>query len=379
MRVLATRALRGIAYGWLSVSLALVLSARGYSPTAVGALLALALGAGAIFAALSGTLTRRFGRRLTLTGASLLMAVSGALLADGRDAFATIAAFALGTVSAGTQDVGPFAALEQTLIADVAGRNATAVFGRYNLVGAFTIALGASLAAIVPAGLAPWGYAAIGLALAALYASLPAVAVPPEPARAANTGPPSRAIEKLAALFAVDAFAGGIVVQSFLAYWFVVRFGAGAHVLGLLFFGANTLGATSLLLAAPLAKRIGLVRTMVFTHLPSHVLLIAVPLMPNFESAALALLGRFALSQMDQPTRQALVMAVASPADRPRAAGLTNAVRPAAAAFGPLISGFALTGAALGLPFFLSSGLKAAYDLTILAQFHDLDAQLAVD
>ena len=345
----------------------------------MGALLALALGTGAVFAALAGPLSSRFGRRGTLTGASLLMAVSGALLADGRDALATIVAFALGTLSAGTQDVGPFAALEQTLIADVAGRNATSIFGRYSLVGAFTIALGASVAAVVPAGGAPWGYALIGLALAALYASLPAVAVPPPSPRAAIAGPPSRAIEKLAALFAVDAFAGGIVVQSFLAYWFVVRFDADARVLGLLFFAANTLGACSLLLAAPLAKRIGLVRTMVFTHLPSHVLLIAVPLMPNFESAALALLARFALSQMDQPTRQALVMAVAVPADRPRAAGLTNAVRPAAAAFGPLISGFAVTSAALGLPFFLAGGLKTAYDLAILAQFHNLDAQLARD
>jgi MFS family permease len=341
--------------------------------------LALALISGAAFAALTGKLAHRFGRRRTLVAASVIMAASGVLLADTHDVLATVAGLFLGTVSAGTQEVGPFAALEQTLIADAAGRDATAVFGRYNLVGAFMIAIGAAIPSLVSSTLAPWGYGVSGLVLGMLYATLPEIGAGDEGALATPSisGNVSRAVEKLAALFAVDAFAGGIVVQSFLAYWFVVRFHADSVFLGVLFFSVNTLGALSLLLAAPLARRIGLVRTMVYTHLPSHLLLAAVPLMPNLESAAVVLIARFAISQMDQPVRQALVMAIVPPADRPRAAGLTNAVRPAAAAFGPLISGFATASAALGLPFYLAGGIKTAYDLAVLAQFHDIDAKIA--
>ena len=378
-RVVAARALRNVAYGWLAVALAILLDQRGFSAAAIGGLLALALISGAAFAALTGKLANRLGRRRTLVAASVLMAMSGVLLAEGREALATVAALMLGTVSAGTQEVGPFAALEQTLIADTAGRDATAVFGRYNLVGAFMIAIGAAIPSLVSSSLAPWGYAASGAILALLYATLPQIGTSGEDllATAAISGNVSRPVEKLAALFAVDAFAGGIVVQSFLAYWFVVRFHADAVFLGMLFFAVNTLGALSLLLAAPLARRIGLVRTMVYTHLPSHLLLAAVPLMPNLESAAVLLIARFAISQMDQPVRQALVMAIVPPSERPRAAGLTNAVRPAAAAFGPLISGFATASAALGLPFYLAGGIKTAYDLAVLAQFHDLDAKIA--
>lgn len=377
--MIAARALRNVAYGWLAVSLAILFDQRGFSAAAIGGLLALALISGAVFAAGTGKLAHRFGRRRTLVAASLLMAISGLLLTDARDVLAALAALLLGTVSAGTQEVGPFAALEQTLIADAAGRDATAIFGRYNLVGAFMIAIGAALPSVISLTLAPWGYAAIGLILGVLYATLPEITASEEDVVATGSisGAISRPVEKLAALFAVDAFAGGIVVQSFLAYWFVVRFHADSLFLGVLFFALNTLGALSLLLAAPLARRIGLVRTMVFTHLPSHLLLAAVPLMPNIESAAAVLIARFAISQMDQPVRQALVMAIVPPRERPRAAGLTNAVRPAAAAFGPLISGFATASAALGLPFYLAGGIKTAYDLAVLAQFHDIDAKIA--
>ena len=205
---------------------------------------------------------------------------------------------------------------------------------------------------------------------------MPHVPTPPPRAEAPIAAHVPRAVERLAIFFAVDAFGGGIIVQSFMAYWFTVRFHVDGQLLGILFFVANTVAAVSLLFAAPLARRIGPVRTMVFTHLPSNVLLGLIPLIPNFEWAAALLIARFALSQMDVPVRQAMVMSIVSPEERPRAAGLTNAIRPAAAAFGPALAGVTMASPWIGLPFYLASVIKAAYDLAIFAQFHTLDAKL---
>jgi MFS family permease len=170
-------------------------------------------------------------------------------------------------------------------------------------------------------------------------------------------------------LYAVDALAGGFVVQSFLAYWLHIRFGADQHSLGLVFFGANTLSALSYPVAAWLSTRIGLLRTMVFTHLPSNVLLCAVPMMPTFALATAVLLLRFALSQMDVPTRQAFTLETVAQEERTHAAALTNAVRPAAAAIAPVFAGLALQSAAFGLPFFIAGGLKIIYDIAMLNLF----------
>ena len=369
--------MRNIGYGWLAVALALILRDRGYPAQSVGLLLTLALGAGAVYAAATGKLVRRFERRTTLVVASLVMSVSGVLLATQPALVPTIVAMLLGTVSAGTQEVGPFASLEQTLVADAGGKRAPALFGHYNLVGAFAIAFGAAIPSLAPPIFGAWGYAVTGVLLAVLYGSLPAIKAPSHAPESSVPAHVPRAVERLAVLFAVDAFGGGIIVQSFMAYWFVVRFNADAKVLGVLFFAVNVLAALSLLCAAPLARRIGPVRAMVYSHLPSNALLVVVPLMPSFELAAIVLLLRFALSQIDIPVRQAMVMAIVAPEERPRAAGLTNAVRPAAAAFGPLLAGGAMATASIGLPFFLAGGIKIAYDLAILAQFHHLDATLS--
>ncbi len=374
-RIFATRALRNAGYGWLTVALALLLEQRGYTSQLVGALFTIGLIAGAGYAASTPRWVRRFDRRTTLVVASLLMAASGSLLWFPRGYAPTLAAMLLGTVGLGTQEVGPFSSLEQTLIADAAGSKAATVFGYYNLVGSFAIAIGAAMPAVLPADAAPLGYAAIALVLAGLYATMPHVPTPPrEKAPIASHVP--RAVERLAVLFAVDAFGGGIIVQSFMAYWFSVRFHAPGTLLGELFFAANTIAAISLLFAAPLARRIGPVRTMVFTHLPSNVLLAVIPLVPSFEWAATILVARFALSQMDVPVRQAMVMSIVSPEERPRAAGLTNAIRPAAAALGPAVAGVTMATASIGLPFYLAGGIKIAYDLTVFGQFHELDAKL---
>ena len=321
--IFATRALRNVAYGWLTVAFALILEARGYSAQTIGLILTLALGAGAVYVASTGRWVRRFDRRITLIVAALLMAVSGALIAAGSDGL-TFVAVLLGTIGAGTQEVGPFSSLEQTLIADVAGTRAPAYFGHYNLIGAIAIALGAAIpTAIVPVA-APFGYSAIALLMALLYALMPHVPVPEPSLEKPLAAHVPRAVERLAFLFAVDAFGGGIIVQSFMVYWFAIRFHADAQVLGMLFFAVNIVAAVSLLFAAPLARRIGPVRTMVYTHLPSNLLLIAIPLMPTFEIAGAVLLVRFALSQIDVPVRQALVMAIVPPAERAHAAGLLH-------------------------------------------------------
>jgi MFS family permease len=363
------RAVRAFGFGLLSVALALLLSERGLSPLAVGAFLTLALLAGAGFLAAAAPLVRRFGSRGTLFIAAAMMCVAGIVLALPGGLITIALACLLGTLSAGGQEVGPFAAVEQHAIAELTPANAFAhAFSIYNLVGAFALALGALAAAAIPTHLIPWAYAACGLVLVAVYAMLPAMTTPasqPAVRARARFGAP----ERLALLFGVDALAGGFVVQSFLAYWLHLRFGADQHQLGLILFGANTLAAFSYLVAARLSARIGLLRTMVFTHLPSNVLLALVPLMPTFDAAVVVLLARFALSQMDVPTRQAFTMDLVAPEDRAHAAGLTNAVRPAAAAIAPIFAGLAMQTAAIGLPFFLAGGLKIAYDLAVFRLF----------
>jgi len=367
--MVVARAVRAFGFGVLAVALALYLSDRGLRPFAVGALLTVALLTGATFLAVAAPLVRRLGRRGALLGAAALMCTAGIVLGLPGGLVTIVLASLLGTLSAGGQEVGPFAAIEQHLIAESAPANASArPFAIYNLVGAFALALGALATTAIPTRLIPWSYAACGLALFAVYSALPKDTAPAgrTSARAPTRFGPA---ERLAVLFGVDALAGGFVVQSFLAYWLHERFAANQQQLGLVLFGANALAALSYLAAAWLSNRIGLLRTMVFTHLPSNVLLCLVPLMPTLGGAVALLLARFALSQMDVPTRQAFTMDIVAPEDRARAAGLTNAVRPAAAALAPIFAGLALQAAATGLPFFLAGGLKIAYDLAVFGLF----------
>jgi hypothetical protein len=364
-RILLSRGARSLAYGALSVGFAEALASRGLSATAMGAVITLALLSGAAFSAAAGALVRKLGAGATLAAAGIVMAVSGVLLLGGGPAI--VVACLLGVVSPGAQDVGPFAAIEQVAIAT----ENTAVTRRlswYNLTGALALALGALLAAVVSfVGIVAL-YAAAGAIVAAIGWSLRTLCVEIAPAAVPRTirfG----IVERLAALFALDAFAGGFVVQAFVAYWFTLRFGIGPDVVGPLLFGANLLAALSYLLADRVAARIGLLNTMVFTHLPSNVLLCLVPLMPTFPLAAAVLLARYALSQMDVPTREAYTLSLVPPYERPRAAGVTAAVRPAAASVAPVLTGIAFELAALGVPFILAGGIKIAYDLTLLVTF----------
>jgi predicted MFS family arabinose efflux permease len=263
----------------------------------------------------------------------------------------------------------------------------TRTFAWYSLVGSFATALGAltggALAqALQAAGMLPLesyraiviGYALIGVILAGLFVQLsPAVEVSAvaKPAAESRLGlHRSRGVVlKLSALFALDAFAGGFVVQSLVAYWFHVRFGVEPAVLGSIFFGANVFAGISALLAARVAARIGLINTMVFTHIPSNVLLMLVPLMPNLPLAILVLLARFSISQMDVPTRQSYTMAVVDPDERSAASGVTTIARSIGAAISPSIAGALIAGSLFSVPFLISGGLKIIYDVAIWLSF----------
>ncbi len=366
--ILVSRAARSLSYGALAVLLAEALAARGFSPIGIGAWITAALLSGALASALTGRLVRRFGTRTTYASGGFAMIVAAALRAGGEPAI--VCACLLGVVSPGGQDVGPFAAIEQAVLADAAV-GATRRLSVYNVVSAAAIAFGAlSAAALSYRGVLLLSGAA-GTAVVLVAGRMPCERVV---AGNALRHAPARfgIVERLAALFALDAFAGGFIVQAFIAYWFSVRFGAGAETIGPLLFGANLLAAASYMFAARFAARIGLLNTMVFTHLPSNVLLCVLPFMPSFQLAAGVLLVRFALSQMDVPTRQAYALSLVPSHDRARAAGVTSAVRPAAASVAPVLTGIAFQVAALGLPFILAGILKIVYDLSLLATFRNV-------
>ncbi len=401
--LVAARSLRMLAYGFLSVILALYLSGIGYAAAEIGVLFTVAL-AGSAAATLGLALRAdRWGRRRTLAISGLLMAASGAVFAlNGSFALLLVVA-AVGALSPSGQDVGPFQSLEQAALSQgLAEPGRVLPYAWYNLAGTFAVALGALVAGAVPTALqrAGWGaiaaqqallwvFAAIGLALCGLYLCLsPAIEAPlsraeqapghrPDPAPGLHRS--RRIVFRLSALFALDSLAGGFVIQSLVAFWFHERFGLGLAQLGPLFFGTNVLSALSYLLAAPIAHRFGLLNTMVFTHLPSNVLLAMVPFAPAWPLAAGLLLARHALSQMDVPTRQAYTMVLVAPEERAAAAGLTNAVRPIAASVAPALSGVALgatsVAVAVSVPFVLAGGLKIVYDLLLWAMFRRVPLQ----
>jgi hypothetical protein len=305
-----------------------------------------------------------------------------------------LAAATLGVISPSGYEVGPFLAIEQSALSQlVQDRQRTGTFAWYNLVGSLATAVGSLTGGGVASLGQQWGmtalesyrivlvgYALVGFVLALMFWRL-SPAVEAAPISQSQTTAPSwlglhrsgGVVLRLSALFALDAFAGGFVLQSIMAYWFHVRFGADEAMLGGIFFGANLLAGASALAASAIAARIGLVNTMVFTHLPSNVLLILVPLMPTLPLAILMLLIRFSISQMDVPTRQSYTMAIVPPEERSAAAGITGTARTVGASLAPVIAGVLLSvPALLSGPFFVAGGLKIAYDLLLLRSFRQL-------
>lgn len=390
------RTLRLFGYGFLAVILVLYLAAAGLDPIGIGLVLTLTLVGDTVVSLWLTTHADRVGRRRVLVLGSALMVVAGAVFAATDLLPILIVAGVVGVISPTGNEVGPFLAVEQAALTQIVpDRRRTATFAWYNLVGYVATATGALIAGLlsqvlIDGGAAPLdayravvvGYALVGIVMAVVAWQLrPAIEVPTT-ALAASTvadegvrrrlglGRSRGVVLRLSALFSVDAFAGGFIPQSLMAFWFHERFGVEPAVLGAIFFGANLLAAVSALSAARIAARIGLIETMVFTHLPSNVLLLLVPLMPTLPLAVAVLLLRFTLSQMDVPTRQSYVMAVVDPDERSAAAGVTGIARTVGASVSPSISSVLVADASLAaIPFFLAGGLKIAYDLLLYRDF----------
>jgi MFS family permease len=381
-RILTGRTLRAFADGYVSLLLPFYLTACGYTPIEIGVLVtATLLGSGALTLA-SGFLAHRYHGRTMLLAASWLMIATG-IAFSGVTAFwpLLIVAF-VGTMNPSSGDVSVFLPLEQAMLAHaVAARDRTALFARYSLFGALAGAAGAQ-AAIVPHWLEHYGvsaitamqsmfwvYAAIGVVILLLYRNLDAAASADASAGARPLTTSRSTVYRLAALFSLDSFAGGFAVQSLLALWLSQRYGAGLDATATVFFWIGLLSAFSQLVSPHLARRFGLVNTMVYTHLPANLFLIAVPFMPTFTLALACLFVRSALSQMDVPARTSYVMAVVSPPERAAAASVTAVPRSIAAALSPGIAGYLLAWSPFGVPLVICGALKIAYDLLLLGMF----------
>jgi MFS family permease len=389
-----TRCTRLFAYGSLAVVLVFYLTSLGFSTSQTGLLLTLTLVGDTAVSLYLTTRADHIGRRRMLIIGAILMAAAGLTFAWTSNFLFLIIAGTIGVISPSGNEVGPFLSIEQAALSQVVPpETRTAVFAWYTLVGSFATATGSlgggmlshllQRAAVPPLEsyrVVVLVYAGLGVLLAFVFSRLsPAAEVSaPRAASAASGAMPTLlglgrsrdVVLKLSGLFALDSFAGGFVVQSFAAYWFYLRFGANPGTLGVIFFWANICAGISALLASRLAARFGLVKTMVFTHLPSNLLLLLVPLMPNLPLAILVLLARFSISQMDVPTRQSYVMAVVRPEERSAAAGITGVARTTGAAIAPLFAGFLFARPALiSLPFFIAGTLKVLYDLLLYRGF----------
>lgn len=386
-----TRFVRLFAYGLLSVVLVLYLSAVGLSDRAIGVLLTLTLVGDAAISLLITRVADRVGRRrMLLAGAGLMILAGGVFALTSNPLLLTLVAF-VGTLSPSGNEVGPFLAIEQASLAHItSSQQRTRVFAWYNLVGSFATALGALSSGILTDGLQRVGsspldsyralfaaYALLGVVLALLFTTLSAQ-IEVEPSVTSRTAGfsglhRSRAVVRgLSILFMIDSFAGGLVVQSLLAYWLHLRFGADAVVLGRLFFGVHLLAGLSALVAARVAARFGLINTMVFTHMPANIFLLLTPLMPTFPLAMTVILLRYCVAQMDVPTRHSYLMAIVAPDERSAAAGVTTVARTAASALAPTVTGALLGASLLSTPFFLAGGLKIVYDLALYFRFRDI-------
>jgi predicted MFS family arabinose efflux permease len=383
-RILWAQALRAFAYGFGAVLLGSTLEREGFSSGEVGLVLAAVVGGTVISSLAVGRWGDRWGRRRSYVILYLALAVTGVVFAFSDQVWALSAVALAGALSTEVVESGPFTSLEQSMLAtDLSGRARIRGFGLYNAVATAAGSVGALAAGgpdllrhvwsdtptdqrffvvFVPVALAG---AAVACTLSRFVEAAPEASAPRAPARLDRS---RGKVLKLAALFAVDSFGGGFVVQSFIAYWLTVQFDASIGVLGVMFFFVGVLHTVAFLLATRIAERFGLLRTMVFTHLPSNAMLFAFPFAPNLLVAAALLLGRAVLSPMDVPTRQAYVMALVDPAERTPAAAVTNTARYVVRPAGPALAGVSQS-VAFGLPFFLAGGIKGAYDIVLWRWF----------
>ncbi len=390
----AARTLRLFAYGFLSVILLLYLSQLGLNEYQIGLLITLTLIGDAVISLWITTHADKYSRKIMLIFGAVLMTYAGIIFVVTDNYFLLIITAIIGVISPTGKEMGPFLSIEQSSLAQITGtKNLTKLFAWYNLAGSFAASLGALFAGwstelLQKAGfsllssykiiLAVYGLTGISLFILFLFLS--------EQIKVKNIKNTrhfkqilglhhsKKTVIKLSSLFALDAFAGGFIIQSIIAYWFFIKFNVNPGILGSILFTVNLAAGISTLLAERIAKRFGLVNTMVFTHLPSNVLLILIPLMPNLIFATAMLILRFCISQMDVPVRQAYTIALVSEDERSAASGITNITRSIGASLSPSISGIFLANPLfISLPFFFAGGLKIIYDLCLYFNFRNLD------
>ena len=390
----STRIIRLYCYGFLSVILALYLAKVGLSEPQIGMLFTLTLVGDAGISLWLTTSADRIGRKRTLIVGALLMLGAGVVFIVTNNILFLLVAAVIGVISPSGNEIGPFLSIEQAALTQLLpNEKRTQAFAWYSLVGSFATAMGAlsggwlaqllrfrGMSALEAYRGVLMGYALGGIILVILFLTLSrdveVVATTPQtesnrPVLGLHRS--RNVVIRLSALFALDAFAGGLIVQAMMAYWFHIKFGIDAGIIGSIFFVANILAGISALLAVRLANRVGLINTMVFTHIPSNVLLILVPLMPTLPLAVAVLLLRFSISQMDVPTRQSYTMAVVSPDERSAASGVTSIARSVGAAISPSLTGiFFAVPALLSAPFYVAGGLKIVYDVLLYRCFRTM-------
>jgi MFS family permease len=389
-RLLAGKGVRAFADGAVAIILPTYLLQLGYSPFEIGIVITSTLLGSALATLAVGFLAHHYSRRWLLWVACVLMAATGIGFALTHQYWPILVIAFLGTLNPSSGDVSLFLPIEQTMLAETTkSSQRTAVFARYSLAGTLMGAVG-TLAASLPSvverqfglssltalQLAFWGYGAIGLFALLLYWPLsPSVEAMPADAPKTVLSKSRGIVLGLAALFSLDAFAGGFAVQSLLTLWLYEAYHLSTATAAAILFWAGICTAISVLLSVPLAERFGLINTMVFTHLPANAFLILVPFAPNLTIAISLLLARSALSQMDVPARTSYVMAVVTPAERPAAASLTAVPRSLATALSPVIAGYLLTISTFGWPLIICGGLKAIYDLLLLWRFRRVNPE----
>ena len=382
-RILVARGLRAFADGYVSLLLPLYLLGLGYSALQIGMLATATLLGSGVLTLLVGLHGHRCSERSVLLAATLLMTATGLGFASFTHFWPLFLIAIVGTLNPSSGDVSVFLPLEHAMLSRaVSDRARTGAFARYSLVGALFGALGALVAgtpSLLPGLLGVSTpnalqfmfvlYAALGLVTALIYRGLPKSSTSEAPTAKAPLTKSKKHVYTLAALFSLDAFGGGFVVQSMLALWLYQRFELSAATVGVIFFWTGVLSALSFLVAVRLAKRIGLVNTMVFTHIPSSLCLIAIPFSPHLGVVIVLLFIRSALSQMDVPTRSSYVMAIVTPEERPAAASITSVPRSIAAAASPALAGYLLALSPFGWPLIAAGAIKIVYDLLLLSMF----------
>jgi len=385
-RLLVAKGLRAFGDGYVSLLLPLYLLQLGYSPLQVGIIATTTLVGSGLLTLAVGLHAWRFHTRSLLLAASVLMAATGFGFAVLTDFWPLLLIALVGTLNPSSGDVSVFLPLEHAVLSRVVSdRQRTATFARYSLVGSLLAAAG-SLAAALPAALASVSglsatqsiqamfllYALLACASGLVYRGLPRALATEERQPVAPLQASKKRVYTLAALFSLDAFGGGFVVQSMVALWLYQRFGLSPAAAGAVFFWTGVLTAASYLVAVRVAGRFGLVNTMVYTHIPSSVCLILLPFVPDLSYAIALLFLRSALSQMDVPTRSSYVMAIVAPAERPAAASITSVPRSLASALSPFLAGYMLGLSSFGWPLLVAGGVKIVYDLLLLATFRKI-------